>query len=169
MDMGEAIELATHYLLQRGEPMRERACNHPSPFRDMESIFATGSGNKIRSDAQGVLVHAAQGVPATGGRVREQSRVPLTLSTLKRKQRTQPWNTHQSVAQAIRGKCCYRYCPNLKPKAVRPRGYGTYMSCVECTAMKGSPVYFCNDTKSGKPCLCHLRYHAKHCKRMARM
>eukprot|EP00957_Ditylum_brightwellii_P193172 14708843-Ditylum_brightwellii.AAC.1 len=30
--------------------------------------------------------------------------------------------------------------------------------------MKGgkTPVYFCNNTKKDKPCLCHWRYHVKH-------
>jgi hypothetical protein len=86
LDMGEAIELATHAFLQRGEPMRERACNHPRPIRDMTSILDTGSGKKIRSDAKGEQ--------SMGGRVSNQSTVPTALTILRRNQRTQPWNTH---------------------------------------------------------------------------
>eukprot|EP00957_Ditylum_brightwellii_P087638 6672568-Ditylum_brightwellii.AAC.1 len=48
--------------------------------------------------------------------------------------------------------------------AVCPHGYDTFMSCVECTAMKGGKtlVYFCINTKKAKPCLCHWRYYVKH-------
>ena len=158
MSMGEAIELATHSLLQKGEPMRERACSHPNPIRDLTTIFDTGSGNKVRSDAKGEV--------ATGGNVSKQSRVPSALATLRRKQRTQPWMTHQSVAQETAGKCSFDFCPNIKlgkqKGNKRPRGHDTFMKCIECSAIKGSPVYFCNTTKKGKPCLCHWRHHMKY-------
>ena len=139
--------------------MRERACSHPSPIRDLTTIFDTGSGNKVHSDAKGEV--------ATSGCVRNQSRVPSALATLRRKQRTQPWMTHQSVVQEKKSRCSFVHCPSrLNSTAKRARGADTYMKCIECSAIKGKDVYFCNNRikkNGGQPCLCHFRYHMKHC------
>ena len=135
--------------------MRERKPEHPNPVRDLSSIHDTGSGKKMRSDAKGER--------AGFGNVRNQSRVPLSLRSLKKKQKRDPWCNHQSVAFETQGKCHFAGCPNLHlSDAKRKRGYGTYMRCVQCSAEKGKHIYFCNDTKNGKPVLCHWRYHTKH-------
>ena len=67
LDMPECVELATHNFLQRGESMRERKPDHPLPIRDLTTIFDTGSGKKMRKDAQGDR--------GGYGRVRNESRV----------------------------------------------------------------------------------------------
>ena len=53
--MTEGIKEATHGLLQRGEKIRTRAQDHPSPVKDMKSVYNTGCGKRKRLDAKGVI------------------------------------------------------------------------------------------------------------------
>ena len=54
--MGEYVELACDALMQKGEPMRQRATTHPHPVRNLSlGVFDTGSGQQIWSDAKGLL------------------------------------------------------------------------------------------------------------------
>jgi hypothetical protein len=156
-NMGEAVELATHTFLQRGESMRERKPDHPQPVRDLTGIFDTGSGRKMRSDAKG---DRGDSVGTRAGLA-----VPKSIRRLRMKQRKNPWCTHQSVAFKKKGRCGFENCPNMK-KALngrkRKRGFDGFMRCVECSVLKGKNVYFCNTTKRGTPVVCHWRYHTKH-------
>ena len=36
------------------------------------------------------------------------------------------------------------------------------MKCEECSAEKGTDVYYCNGKKGKELVMCHLRYHMKH-------
>ena len=159
LDMGESVELACDALMQKGEPMRQRATTHPHPVRNLSlGVFDTGSGRKIRSDAKGRCLRYH-------GHAQNQSKNNLSLKNLKRKQRTHPWCTHQSIAFETRNHCSFKGCPGLKSSkdALRPRGTKTFMRCQECSAEQGTNVFFCNDTSKGKPQLCHYRYHTRHC------
>ena len=152
------MELACDALMQKGESMRQRATSHPHPVRDLSlSIFETGSGRKIQSDAQGLSVGY--------GRVRDQSKTMLPLKNLMRRQKTHAWCTHQSIAFKSQNHCSFESCPGLKlsKDAKRPRGTKTWMRCQECSAEQGVNVFFCNQTFKGKPQLCHYRYHTRHC------
>ena len=152
------MELACDSLMQKGEPMRQRATTHPNPTRDLSlSIFETGSGRKIRSDAKGLSVGH--------GRVRDQSKTNLPLKNLRKRQKTHEWCTHQSIAYKSRHRCSFEGCPGLKlsKDKKRPRATLTWMRCQECSAEQGVNVFFCNQTVKGKPQLCHYRYHTRHC------
>ena len=53
--MAQGIKEATYGLLQRRSQMRTRAPDHPSPVRDMKSVYYTGCGKRKRSDSKGVI------------------------------------------------------------------------------------------------------------------
>jgi hypothetical protein len=54
-------------------------------------------------------------------------------------------------------------CPGFKAcSADRKKSFRTSIQCEECSAEQGKDVFLCNDTKSGKPVLCHLAYHKKY-------
>ena len=54
-----AIKEEAHVFLQRGEKMRTRASDHPSPVRDVTCVYDTGCGKRRRSDANGLTAAAA--------------------------------------------------------------------------------------------------------------
>ena len=136
LDMDEAITLAAHAFLQRGESMRQQKAEHPSNVRNLNNVHHTGWGRKIRSDAQGQM--------AGHGPVRNASLPTTRLVSLKNKQKTNSWCTHQSIAIIKRGKCAFGGCPGLREKRKRKRGFDTYHICEECTANKegAASVYF---------------------------
>jgi len=132
---------------------------HPDPVPSLARVHDTGVGRKRRSDAKGT-------VP---GRVCQQDTQPASyLAPLRKKQKKHLWRTHQSFSWEKKGKCAYEGCPGIdaaKKKGLkRKRAFDTRMRCEECSAMKGSDVFFCNDFKNGKRVLCHLRWHEENCK-----
>ncbi|KAL7525224.1 hypothetical protein ACHAWF_001263 [Thalassiosira exigua] len=152
--MPDCIEEAAHAFLQRGESMRTYRPVHPDPVRDLTCVWDTGSGRKLRTDAKGDVVTYTCATTTT---------VYDQYLSLRKKQKKNPWRTHQSVRVQPRGKCAYNKCPAyLHSNAKRKRGYNTFMKCEECSAKKGTAVYFCNDVKDGKEIRCHLRYHSEH-------
>ena len=148
-------ELA-HALMQRGEIVRKQKAEHPIPSRDMTNVFDHGTGRTLRSDAHGVVAKCGQRAPG----------ISLYLGRLRSWQKKAPWRKHQSVAYHTRGKCAWIGCPGKKRSKVnkekRSRSYDTFMRCEECSAMLGKDMFFCNNTKGGKPCVCHLDYHNKY-------
>ena len=54
ISLAERMKEATHDLLQRGGKMKTRAPDHPSPVRDMRSVYDTGCGKRKGFDANGV-------------------------------------------------------------------------------------------------------------------
>jgi len=154
-EMRDAVKELAHALLQTGKSLREQRPEVPPPTRDLVSVFPN-SGRKIRSDAIGQV--------SVGVRPAEQS--TTAMSNLRKKQKTHHWRIHQSVACAKRGRCAYNGCPNLTiSQAKEKRSYDTYMRCEQCTLEHDKSMYFCNDTKKGKPVLCHMLYHQQYCKK----
>ena len=156
--MGEAVEEAAHAFLQRGDSMRKQKPEHPVPVPSLARVHDTGVGRKKRSDAKGTL-------PGHG---RQQDTQPASyLAPLRKKQKTNPWRTHQSFAcEKTPGYCAYHGCPNrvlTKSKGKKIQGHYTRMRCEECSAEKGRDVYFCNDFRKGKVVNCHLRWHKENC------
>ena len=157
-DSKEAIDEAAHALLQRGDSMRLHKAEHPVHVNNLATMWDTESGKRMRTDAQGAV--------ADHVRAREDMAVCQVLRNLKKKQRLNPWCTHQSIAHKVREKCSFAGCTNLRNRNTkRRRSYNTFMKCEECSAESGKNVYFCNDSKSGVPVLCHQRHHVRnHCK-----
>ena len=150
--MEEGVKELAHTLMQRGESVRVQEPEHPQFTRDLTSVFDTGSGRRVRSDAKGVVASSTA-----------QPRISKRVAALRQKQKRLPWRKHQSVAYHMRGRCHYSRCPATKTSAAeRKRSYLTFMRCEECSAVAGKDMFFCNDTKSKKPCLCHLAYHTKY-------
>ena len=139
--------------------MRSQKAEHPAHVRNLATMWDTGLGKRMRTDAQGAI--------SGHGRAREDMAVCQLLRNLKKKQRLNPWYTHQSISHKVRGKCAFAVCPNLRNgNTKRRRSYDIFMKCEECSAESGKTFYFCNDSKSGVPVLCHHRHHGRnHCKR----
>ena len=153
LDMGDAVKEMTHALAQRGEPMRKQRAEHPAWIRPLSDPFGWMAGRKLRKDALGTVA----------GAMRQPTGQTKRLSALRNQQKKATWRTHQSLAYHQKGKCCYEHCPNrANGNAKRKRGYDTWMRCEECSAQFGKDVYLCNNTKSGKPVLCHVAYHNKY-------
>ena len=153
LKMGEAVQEMMHAFCQRGEPMRSLTAEHPAHIRDLTNVFDSNTGRKLRSDAMGLVAAIGRQPRATIQR----------LSRLKNQQKKAPWRTHQNLAFHRKGKCCWKGCPGIKATtANRPRGYDTFMRCEECSANHGKDMFFCNNSKSKKPVLCHLAYHNKY-------
>ena len=151
--MREAIEEMTHAFCQRGMAMRSQRAEHPLHSRDLTHVFECHSGKQVRSDALGVI---ARSVP------RPQT-ILQKLYALLNRQKKAPWRRHQSLAYHRKGKCAWEGCVGKKKsKAKRPRSYDTFMRCEECSAERNKNVFFCNDTKNGKPVLCHIAFHNKY-------
>ena len=138
-------------------PMRyDAVAGYVDTEHDTFKNFQLPPGRKIRSDAIGQV--------SVGVRPAEQS--TTAMSNLRKKQKTHHWRIHQSVACAKRGRCAYNGCPNLTiSQAKEKRSYDTYMRCEQCTLEHDKSMYFCNDTKKGKPVLCHMLYHQQYCKK----
>ena len=140
--------------------MQLQKAEHPVHVRNLATMWDTGLGKRMRTDAQGAV--------AGPGRAREDMVVCKVLRNLKKKQRLNPWCTYQSIAHKVRGTCAFVGCPNLRNgNTKRRRSYETFMKCEECSANSGKTVYFCNDYKSEVPVLCHQRQHVRNqCKRL---
>ena len=81
--MTEGIKEATHALLQRGEKIRRRAQDHPSPVRDMACVYDTGCGKRKRSNTKGVTTTATGSLPV--------ELLSTKLYKLKNQQKANPW------------------------------------------------------------------------------
>ena len=158
-DSKEAIDEAVHALLQRGDSMRLHKAEHPFHVKNLATMWDTGSCKRMKTDAQGAV--------AGHGIAQEDMAVCQVLRNLKKKQRLNPWYTHQSIAHKVREKCAFSGCFNLRNgNTKRGRSYDTFMKCEECSAKSGKTFYFCNDSKSWVPVLCHQRHNgSNHCKR----
>ena len=141
--------------------MQLQKVEHPVHVSNLATMWDTGSVKRMRNDVQGAV--------AGHGRAREDMAVCQVLRNLKKKQRLNPWCTHQSIAHKVRGKCAFAGCPNLcNVNTKRRRSYDTFMKCKECSAESGNTIYFFNYSKSGVPILCHQRHHGRnHCKRQS--
>ena len=141
--------------------MRSQRAEHPTWLRNISKVFDSGVGQKMRSDAKGLIAGAG----------RQRTHVLTRLGALRTKQRKTPWRQHQSLAHAKQGRCSWEGCPGKKAsKAAYPRSYDTFMRCEECSAFQGKDVFLCNDikgrvegdTQSRKTIQCHLAYHNKY-------
>jgi hypothetical protein len=96
----------------------------------MAKLFGWVTGRKVRSNAKGMMM-AMQACPLVS--------VPMdNYALLKNKQRTSPWQIHQSKAVAKRGKCGWEDCPGkLASKVAYPCSNDTYMRCKECSVRLG--------------------------------
>ena len=156
--MPEAMDEASHAFMQRGPTMRTQAAEHPSHLKDVSRMFDIKGGRKLRKDAAGHRQASAHGRQA-------ETVSTARLCTLKSYQSRNSWRTHQSVPCLQKGKCAFRGCPNLQTKEKsrkRNRSYDTYMKCEECSAKKGSAVYYCNNKKGKAIVNCHMRHHMKY-------
>ena len=124
--MQEDVFEATHALLQKGEPMRTQAAQHPDSKRCLTKMWCTGSGRKLRTDAKGDV--------ASFGRARLGSAI-LSHLRLKRRQQMETWRHHQSVVTKKRGKCAFKGCLNIYTIEARKckRTYNTHHKCEECS------------------------------------
>ena len=170
-EMRDCITAVAHMLLQTGDSMRKRSSGSPP-----SAVKVDSHGRKVRSDAKGQFVCTSpQGrnhpltprteSPASLERVKlYKQQVSFKASKLKH-----PWRSHQSVATVCKGDggyCQYDCCPGLSRKNTRKRSYPSKYQCVECTLIKGSPVFLCNTIKrledgEFKTILCHLNYHTQ--------
>ena len=142
----------THYLLQRSENVRGQRAEHAPVSVDLTTVFGTGQGRRRRSDA----------------RVGRDPAPPPDVSALRKFEENQrkhsPWRQHQSIPYVKRGKCAFVDCPGIAAsKGKRKRVYDTSYHCEQCSAKEGKIMYFCNNTKGKKVCLCHHAYHKRHC------
>jgi len=90
--MSEGIRESAHAFLQRGDSMKQRTAEHPSPLRCMRNVHDTGYGKKKRTDAKG---YVSVGRTAVKGSSKK--------SVLRNQQKANPWRTHQSVHHSRRG------------------------------------------------------------------
>ncbi len=113
LDMDESVKEMAHALTQQGEPMRKQRPEHPLWFRPLSGVFEWVTGRKLRTDAQGTVA----------GAERQPAQRQKTLKTLRTKQKKAPWRKHQNLAYHKRGKCCYKFCPNItKSEAKKQKG-----------------------------------------------
>ena len=140
--------------------MRTRDPDHPSPVRNMRSVYNTRCEKKIRSDAKGVTTNKdKKGTPVTV--------LSTKLHKLKKQQFPNPWRTHQSVFHEERGQCCWEKCPGIARAiadgAKRGGRSSTAMHCKECSAIKNKNIYLCNSNRivEGPLMYCHYKYHCK--------
>jgi len=153
LDKGGAIQEMTHAFCQRGTPMRSQRAEHPAHIRDLTNVFDSNTGRKLWSDAKGLVA----------GNGRKPKAATQRLSLLMNQQKKAHWHTHQNLAYHQKGKCCWKGCPGIKTsQAERPRSYDTFMRYKECSANCWKNSFFCNNTKSNVPVLCHLAYHNKY-------
>ena len=153
--MAEGIKDTTHAFLQRGSKMRKRAPSHPSPVRDMTSVYDTGCGKRKRFDAKGITTMSMTRAPPV-------EVVSSKLYKLKNQQKANTWRIHQSVQHKELGRCKWDKCPAKKipdPKRGRPKA--TYMHCKECTAVLRKVMYLCNNKIGGDIAFCHIKHHNK--------
>jgi hypothetical protein len=155
LEMGNAVRELTHELCQRGPAMQKLRAEHPSTTRDMSKLFGWITGQKICSDAKGMMM--VQLVMP-----REET-LTDTYALLKNQQRRSPWRVHQSKVVMNKGSCCWEDCPGKKlSTAKRPRSSDTHMHCEECSAYLGKDVSLCNEFVKGAPANCHRHYHLYH-------
>eukprot|EP00956_Cyclotella_meneghiniana_P001713 scaffold1870_cov73-Cyclotella_meneghiniana.AAC.4 len=158
--MAECLCSLTHSLLQRGQPMRKRAAEHPNNVRDLTNVYDFGCGRKTRTDAKGDIAAVAPAGVAGAAAPAQRER------QLRTKQKRHPWRVHQSTAGVNRGHYAWGSCPSLKtPGVKRPRSARTHMHCEECSAAKGRPVFLCNEIRKGEAARCHFMYHTKYHKK----
>ena len=120
-------------------------------------MFDLKVGRKLRTDAKGYQCSRSHGRQA-------KTVAAAKIRTLRSYQSHDSWRMHQSVPCMKRGKCAFKGCPNLRTSksGKRKRSYDTNMKCEECSAEKGTDVYYCNGKKGKELVMCHLRYHMKH-------
>ncbi|KAL7529127.1 hypothetical protein ACHAWF_002847 [Thalassiosira exigua] len=124
VDMPGGVAEVAHAHMQRG----------PSIF-----VFDSGSGRKVRSDAQGTI--------ARNHTVQRRNRPSARLAQMLR---ANPWRRHQSTACAKWGRCSYAGCPGWQASNAKvKRSHDTFMTCEECSLEKGKTVYFCNNVQNG--------------------
>ncbi len=153
--MGDAVRELTHDLCQRGPAMRKLRVEHPSWTRDLGKLFGWVTGQKVRSDAKGMMTVMPACLPVEAAMD--------NYALLKNQQSKSPWRMHQSEAVAKQGKCRWDDCPGkLASKAKYPRVSDTHMRCEECSVRLQKDVYLCNGYVKGAPVNCHRHYHIYH-------
>ena len=155
LTMKEAIQEAAHACLQKGEAMRKRTAQHPSPHRNLMNVFDTTFRN-IRSDAKGVVVNGGKKL-LVGSIARQQSKKKRTM---EKNQKHYPWYHHQSTTHTFRKECRYKLCPGLnRTNNKRAKPFESPMRCEECSINENCHMHFCNTTKKGVPITCHMNFH----------
>ena len=160
--MPEAMQEATHTLLQRGPKMRTRDAVHPPPVRDLTNAFDTHA-RAFRMDAKGGVSNSSQ------VRVGEGANRPHDLKrALQMQKQRNPWCTHQPIpcvpAKNEKNYCVYEQCPGLKVDNKRKRAYTSTMKCEECSVMNNKETYYCMTIEKGtkKVRNCHYKHHSLH-------
>ena len=152
----EDIQEITHSFCQHGAPMWSQKAEHPAHIRDLPNIFDSNTGRKLRSDAKGLVA----------GNGRQPRAATQRLSLLLNQQKKAPWCIYQNLTYYLKGRCCKKGCPEVKASKVKVHhSYDTFMWCKECSANHGNDKFFCNNSKSKMPALCHgadhNKYHSK--------
>jgi hypothetical protein len=146
--MKGAMKEATHAFCQQGESIRKQKAMHPLFVRNLDLVFSPGN-QKVRSDVKGTVTRGTK--QPVGDR---------------NKQKKSPCRRHKSLAFKVSGRCSYKFCPgitNAKSDCKRPRRYGTYMRCADCSS-PGKNIFYCNGFKKGVSdiVLCHVLHHKAH-------
>ncbi len=152
LEMGNAVRELTHDLCQRGPAMQKLRAEHPSWTRDMRKLFGWITGQKVCSDAKGMMTVSLVMPPV---------QVPPDNYTLLKNQRSRsPWRVHQIKVVMKEGKCCWDNCLGKKLTTVKcPRSSNTHMRCKECSTYLGKDIFLCNGFVNGAPVNCHRHYH----------
>ena len=141
MTMPEAMQEATHTLLQRGPSMRTRDAVHPPPVRDLTNAFDTHA-RAFRTDAKGGVSKSSQ------VRVGEGATLPADRKrALQMMKQRNPWCIHQ-LTPCIPKKnekqyCAYERCPGLRKDNKRNRPCTSTLKCEECSVKNNKETYFC--------------------------
>jgi hypothetical protein len=155
LDMGNVVRESAHDLCQRGLVMRKLRAEHPSWTRDMSKLFWWKTGQKVCSDAMGMMTVASV--------VPQVQALTDNYVLLKNQQRRSPWCIHQNKAVVQYGKCCWEDCPGKKLSTAKcPCSSNMHMRCEECSAYLGKDVFLCNGFVKGKLVNCHRHYHIYH-------
>ncbi len=132
LSMKDTIKAVMFALMQRGAPMWTREASHPQPEIDLSQLHGWKLGKKVRSDS------TRQAVAKEGHHQDSWTEYRV----LRRMQKKQTWQHHQSVGVMVRGRCCWGKCPGLKKNKEKVKqSYRTISRCKECSAKMRSNVW----------------------------
>ncbi len=148
--MKDVIKELMFSLMQRGVPMRKREASHPQPYIGLSIIHGWKSGKKIMLDL------TRQAVAEEGHHQKSWTE----YCVLRRIQKKQTQQQHQSMGATARVMCCWGKSPSLKnSKEKVTQSYRTISRCKESSAKMGSNVWLCSGAKRSKVLPCRIDYH----------